>query len=307
MRSALMMQYSSLSSRVTESKRSMEYEDGLSLILATVGRTKEIGRFLESIAASVRESIEVILVDQNHDDRLLEVVNSALAKGFDLTHVRLSRRGLSYARNVGLSKARYNLIGFPDDDCWYERSACEAVRTGFQSDGQLDGIVVRWVERHDDLIDQTMLDENQQRDFRGIPIASICLFFRTASLQVAGGFDERLGIGEWFGSSEETDLVLRMLHLGHRITYCPKISVHHFWGGSSIDLSGDIWSLYRRAKFRARGTGAIYAKHSLSKRIVLKGVLAPLFKAALMRDGIRGVVYWTGTAIGRLQGLINWK
>lgn len=280
---------------------------GLSLVLATLGRADELGRFFVSILGGHRESVEVIVVDQNNDDRLLGIIDAARQQGIAINHIRVARKGLSYARNVGLREARYDLVGFPDDDCWYEPHACEAICTEFRSDDLLDGLVVRWVDRHDGYLQRTVIDAGQQRKFRGIPIASICLFFRTQILRDAGNFDERFGVGEWFGSSEETDLMLRILAAGHRICYCPEIGVRHFWSGSSIALSGSVASIFRNAKLRARGTGAIYAKHSLGVWVVVKGLLAPATKTILLTAGIRSVAYWAGTFFGRMQGLIYWK
>lgn len=280
---------------------------GLSLILATLGRTDEIGRFFSSIEGSAGVLVEVIVVDQNSDDRLLGIVEAARRRGLFVNHIRVARKGLSFARNVGLREARYDLVGFPDDDCWYEPDTCEAIYAKFHSDKELDGLVVRWMDRHDEYTQPAKLDVLQQRKFSGIPIASICLFFRTQVLTDTGNFDELLGVGEWFGSSEETDLVLRVLDAGHRMSFAPEITVRHFWGGSAISISGNLTSIFSSARKRARGTGAIYAKHNLSLWVVVKGVLAPAIKTLLLRDGVGGIAYWAGTSLGRMQGLLAWK
>jgi hypothetical protein len=83
--------------------------------------------------------------------------------------------------------------------------------------------------------------------------------------------------------------------------------VRHFWGGSAIEISGDIGSIFHRSSARARGTGAIYAKHCLSGWIVSKGLLAPLLKALSMRGGTKAIAYWAGTFAGRIQGLFGWS
>ena len=42
----------------------------ISLILATVGRTDELTRMFESLATQTFSDFEVVVVDQNEDDRL---------------------------------------------------------------------------------------------------------------------------------------------------------------------------------------------------------------------------------------------
>jgi glycosyltransferase involved in cell wall biosynthesis len=280
--------------------------NGLSLVLATVGRVGEVARLFASIAQPGSTSIEVVVVDQNDDDRLLPVIEEAKGLGIDVLHLRIDRKGLSYARNVGLTQTRYELVGFPDDDCWYGFGVCDAVSLEFQSNGQFDGLVARWVERLDGNTQKLELDANQQRQFAGIPLASICLFFRRQLLVKLGGFDESLGVGEWFGAGEETDIVLRALAAGYRIGFFPEIEVHHHWSGTSIELSESIGAIYRRSKLRARGTGAMYAKHSLDLLVVARGLVAPLTKAVLSRNHFREGVYWLGTLVGRFQGFVVW-
>jgi hypothetical protein len=47
------------------------------LILATVGRTVELNRLFDTLAAQSYRDFEVIVVDQNRDDRLLPVLHRA--------------------------------------------------------------------------------------------------------------------------------------------------------------------------------------------------------------------------------------
>lgn len=281
---------------------------GLSLILATLGRSIEITRFFESIRGCSGLPIEVIVVDQNEDERLTGIISDGIAFGLDIRHLRIApRKGLSLARNEGLKIARYEIVGFPDDDCWYEKGVCENTIHSFARNPLLDGIVARWLDRHTVNEQPQILNPMQQRGFRGIPIASICLFLRTERVVNSGCFDERLGVGTWSGSSEETDLVLRLMTANARLEFHPDTLVRHHWSGTSTPTCGDFFPILHASISRARGTGAMYAKHALDSYVVLKGLLAPFGKMLGMKSGMRGFAYWLGTGIGRWQGYIHWK
>ena len=45
-----------------------------SLIVATLGRTAELRRLLESLAVQTHQDFEVIVVDQNTDDRVSQIL-----------------------------------------------------------------------------------------------------------------------------------------------------------------------------------------------------------------------------------------
>src|SRR5262249_37052881 len=90
----------------------------MSLVLCTLGRRPaQLERLLDSLESQPFRSFEIILVDQNPQANLDQIVRSRAAR-LTLRHVR-SDRGLSLARNVGLRHATGDIIGFPDDDCWY--------------------------------------------------------------------------------------------------------------------------------------------------------------------------------------------
>jgi glycosyltransferase involved in cell wall biosynthesis len=283
-------------------------EFGLSLVLATLGRSTEIERFFGSIRECTSWPVEIIVVDQNDDDCLMGILESGRKLGLTIHHLRIApRKGLSLARNEGLRIARYSIVGFPDDDCWYESGVIMRVIQEYRHDENIDGLVARWLDRHAPHDQPQRLSPSHQRRFSGVPIASICLFLSTEFVFAAGGFDEHLGVGTWAGSSEETDLVFRMMELGGRFVYCPDILVRHHWAGTAVPITGKLSSILRGAILRARGTGAIYAKHALDNAVVLKGLVAPIVKMFGLSGGVRGLAYWLGTALGRWQGFARWR
>jgi glycosyltransferase involved in cell wall biosynthesis len=278
----------------------------VSLILATVGRTTEVGRCLRSLATQTDRNFEVLLVDQNLDERLTPFIQEANTLGLDLTHLRMSVPSLAGARNLGLSKASGDIIGLTDDDCWYDQEAIGVICNAFQSNPQLDGAVAQWVEQSAARIGGPAcgpLALAAWRRYRGGDASSITLFFKRSLFTRLGGFDVRFGIGQWFGAAEEIDFVLRALGGGAQLAHCPMAKVHHHFGGGH---NGPVLVAAQNARKRSRGTGGIYAKHHLSAWTVLRGFSAPLL-LPLLRGKLRAAAIGAFVSLGRLEGFLRWK
>src|SRR5271166_5434820 len=110
----------------------------ISLIVATMDRVTELERLLTSLDCQSYKEFEVIVVDQNPDDRLLLVLRSHEA--LTIRHLRCSP-GASRARNVGLRIAGGDIIAFPDDDCWYPEGLLASVVAWFQSHQEFSGLL----------------------------------------------------------------------------------------------------------------------------------------------------------------------
>lgn len=275
----------------------------LSLVLATVGRTNELNRLFDTLAAQTWHDFEVIVVDQNADDRLLPVLERARCLGLTLRHLRHSPPNLAAARNAGIAAAAGRWLGFPDDDCWYEAHTLERVllRAGRRDAPQ--GVIARWVEQDPPRPPGTLSWHRSSR-FRDLPVSSITLFLQRELAQRIGGFDSRLGVGQWFGAGEETDVVLRALRTGAVLAYDPNVLVHHRVDPPAPTVSA---VMRRAAALRARGTGAMYAKHRLPAWVIARGLLSPIFKP--LARGSLGGEFAHGLAIarGRLQGWLRWS
>ena len=282
----------------------------VSLVLATVGRTTELARGLQALAAQTCRDFEVLVIDQNGDDRLLPLVESARQAGVTLRHVRFDRRSLSGARNHGLQLAAGEVVGFPDDDCWYEPDTVARLVDRWQAAAVPPALMVGcWVEQATavgDLDAQAQaLRPDEVRAFRGRRASSITLFVRTALLRELGGFDERLGVGQWFGSAEETDLVMRVAARAEPMSYEPSVRMHHAFAlaGTRPRRSADDLERLRR---RERGTGALYVKHALSGWVIGRGLLAPWLVPLLRGRPEAARIGWHCVR-GRIEGLREWR
>ena len=206
----------------------------VSLVLATVGRADDVGRLVQSLVGQTSSDFELIIVDQNADERLRPHVQLARQAGLDVTHLRQPVPNLSPARNLGIAQARGEVIAFPDDDCWYEPQVVASVLAALASHPDLHGVVAQWVEQsqaHGGQPAEALLSNERWRRYRDGDASSISLFIKADLLRQLGGFDVRLGVGQWFGAGEETDLILAALAAGARLARCPTARVHHRFVG----------------------------------------------------------------------------
>jgi glycosyltransferase involved in cell wall biosynthesis len=275
-----------------------------SLVLATVGRTKELDRLFDSLASQTFHEFEVIVVDQNIDDRLVPHLERACSLGVVVRHLKHYPPNLAAARNAGIAAASGDWLGFPDDDCWYEPDVLDRLARRINSAQKPAGIIVQWAEQGEPRFAAPALSWERSRAFRDVPVASITLFFQRGLCDRIGGFDNRLGVGQWFGAAEETDFVLRALRTGALVAYEPNAKVHHHVssGTPPADPQARL-----AARYRARGTGALYAKHGLPLWVIARGLLAPVLRPLLKGAFGPELAHGFAVMLGRLDGMRGWR
>lgn len=224
-----------------------------SLIVATLGRTTELAQLLASIVDQNRMDLELVIVDQNDDDRVVPVVE-ALPASLSVLHLRLQDKGVSAARNAGMDAASGEIIAFPDDDCWYPADLLNQVDVWFGSHsnytvfavGALDADGVasgnRWLQNACDIGPLNVL--------RTTFCSSLFISDLARSREVR--FDPELNRGE------ETDFILRLLATGLRGHFDRRLHIRH---PRRDMLSGTI-SRARAISYGA-GMGRLVRRHSL--------------------------------------------
>ena len=115
-----------------------------SLVVTTLGRTQEVERLMSSLDIQTYRNFELIVVDQNKDDRLAFLFKR-FEKRFAITRIG-SERGASRGRNAGIRIARGNVISFPDDDCWYPPTLLQRVAALLSAHPEWDGLAGRPAE-----------------------------------------------------------------------------------------------------------------------------------------------------------------
>ena len=270
-----------------------------SLVLATINRIVELERFLSSLNAQTYRDFELIVVDQNTDDRLVSLLKK-YESCFPITHLR-STKGLSHARNIGLKYITGDIVCFPDDDCWYSPQLLCDVFNFFQDSQGLVGVtgitvnekgeesVTNW-----DKLDGYITKLNVWRRCTSISIFLKSFVFENQRIS----FDERLGVGAktpW-GAGEDNDLILSAISLG-RVYYTRNIVVGH-----RKNEANDL-NQYRALSY-GRGMGKVLRKHAYPVWFVGYLLIKPLGGAiiSILLGKWSKAVYHKALIIGRYQG-----
>ncbi len=194
-----------------------------SLVQATLGRAEELARYLPTLDAQTHRDFELIVIDQNPDDRLAPILKPYFDR-FPLVHLR-SAKGLCRARNIGFSRMTGDLVAFPDDDCLYPPDLLERVNKLFTEHPEWGG--VNGKPQHDPYWHTAAGDINRFNLWkRGI---SFTIFLRRSVIDTVGPFDETLslGAGTPWGAADETDYLLGAMQAGFKLRYEPSLEIPH--------------------------------------------------------------------------------
>jgi glycosyltransferase involved in cell wall biosynthesis len=250
----------------------------ISLVVSTVNRTVELDRLLTSLDQQTYKDFEVLIVDQNSDDRVSPILENH--RGLHIKHLH-SERGLSRGRNTGLPAATGSVCAVPDDDCWYAPELLHSVSSWFSSHPDFGALVT------------SVRDEcgNLQGPGRRSGVGCECdksniwyngisynAFWRRSVADEVGAFDESLGPGcdTKFQAGEETDFLLRAMGSGHRVWCEPRISVFH---PSPQSIQQRI---LKQTYGYSLSTGYVLRKHNYSAYSLIKDFAGYSFAGALV-------------------------
>jgi len=269
-----------------------------SLIVATRGRVEELAALFDSLLAQDAPALEVIVVDQNADDRLAPIIAGYTGR-LPLLWRRSAVANANHARNLGLVLARGPIVGFPDDDCTLPPGLLARVEAAFAADPALDVLTGpaaspagglgsgRWRAEAGPITPGNVWTS----------VIEFNLFLRRPVALALGGFDERLGPGTPYGSAEGNDLVLRAVAAGHAARYDPAQRIVH------PDKRLTPVAVARAAAY-GKGLGFVLRRHGVPAAVWLPFFVRPL--GGMVLQGLRGrwlnAHYYWASFSGRLAG-----
>jgi GT2 family glycosyltransferase len=295
----------------------------------TEERWHELVAAVKSVCAQTVEPREIIVVI-DHNTALFERVQANIT-GIILIENH-EPRGLSGARNSGISRSQGSLIAFLDDDAIAESDWIERLGRCCQDPLVLGagGVVAPlWAEKQPSWFPEEFywVVGCTYQHLPESPIAvrnpyGGCTCIRREVFEVVGGFRNSLGrIGNHPSGGEETELCIRAAqHWPHRFFLCdPHAKIHHHISVSRASWRYFIARCYAEGHSKAAISSFVGTKKSLvSERAytlltlpqgVLRGLadcllhleLAGLLRAAAILVGL------SVTTLGYLVGRIAWR
>jgi glycosyltransferase involved in cell wall biosynthesis len=273
----------------------------ISLIVATVNRVDELQRLLNSLDVQTFREFEVIVVDQNVDDRLVPVLREH--SDVVLRHVRCGL-GVSMARNVGLRIAAGDIIAVPDDDCWYPPNLLADLMQWFKMYPTYDVLLVGARDPSGKIMTPLWppgAGRCTKESVLYCAAGAFSGFMRARVIKSVGFFNEEIGPGtdSQYKSGEDIDYFIRTIALGFHVWYEPSFTVYHT-DFASIERLRRVsygYSLGYGHLLRMHGYSWWYFSKVLARS--LGGIGVNLCKGDLMRASI-----YVQRVAGQFQGYV---
>ncbi|RYD97309.1 MAG: glycosyltransferase family 2 protein [Sphingobacteriales bacterium] len=269
---------------------------GISAVVATYRRKDELRRLFESVLEQPPSRYELIIVDQNTDGLLDEIID-AYSDRIPIVHLRMEEANQSKARNLGAKVAQYEILCFPDDDCWFERGALRGVQLHFDRQ-DTDLLIINWAQnpyRHDL---SHSLSRNEVFSFRSVGYVTYVQFYKRHAFNRLGGFLSNVGIGQYIGGGEDSELTFRAIKEGLRVYYEAGIHVNHNY----IPVQSRKHDIIRA---RQRGMGMVYAVYNIPYYVILRGFIGPLAKMLFHSMNRKKSGEYYNMFRGRLEGFVH--
>ena len=194
-----------------------------SLITATLGRVEEIRMLCNSLSKQTFRDFELYIVDQNEHYLIKNIVNE-FSHLFTIHYIRNNQKGLSLNRNIALGHATGKYYGFPDDDCYYAPDTLERIYQTF-----LDNPKALFVASSTyDTVTKQLKHSSIKKYIYKKDVLKTCISYNFFVRRNTTLFDERLGVGTYFSSGEETDYLYSIMQSPKSYgVFCNEASVFH--------------------------------------------------------------------------------
>ncbi|MDZ7959633.1 MAG: glycosyltransferase [Aulosira sp. DedQUE10] len=230
-----------LSDRETSSKPP-EAISPISVIVCTRDRTTQLERCLQSLLSLNYPNYEIIVVDNapSNDE------TAKLVARLPVRYVREDRPGLDWARNRGITEARYDILAFTDDDVQVDNFWLQAITnafaesevmavTGLVAPAELEtlpqflfefdyGGMGKGFRRK--MIRRDTLSEREIIWASSYGVGANMAFRRNLFAKI-GFFDVALDVGTPSGGGGDIELFHRVVAQGHTLLYEPAMLVWH--------------------------------------------------------------------------------
>jgi len=248
----------------------------LSVVIPTRNRAQAVRRSIDSVLASNRPNIELIVVDDGSTDetpwRLTEITDPRFA------WQRIESDGnANRARNAGARMSRSDLITFLDSDDAFEASRIEKLISFYAVHPDVDCLIDGYIEVNADHVSvhrQPRVTPPSPEIRRlllmhCLPLTNSALSLRRSAFEAVGGYDEALS------RHQDRELLLRLV-LNHTIRFGQETDVIKYREATSLshNFDGYVAGLDDLAARCAEYRQAEYA--DIFRYLAVRGILKAL-------------------------------
>jgi GT2 family glycosyltransferase len=254
----------------------------------------------------------MVIIDQSTEPHP-QLAAMKSTRSCDIRYIHSGTVGVGKARNLGIVSSHHPILIFIDDDMfvepdWFGNMVSAVIKAGVCS------VVTGQVRAGESEVREgsapSIKNDSEPAIYKGRLDREVLFTgnmgaFRSVFEEV-GVFDERLGPGTIFPSSEDNDLCFRLLENGYCIHYVPDAIVYHrAWRSRSESLSLE-WRY-------GIGRGAYYAKHmSIRDTYMLWRMLRDIWQNSAHFFGVMLRKHQMNfellvTACGVFYGAIRWR
>lgn len=212
----------------------------ISVVVCTYNRDKFIGRSLECLANQTldKEYYEIIVIDNNSTDQTASIVMTFINDhaGLNIRYVFEEKKGLSFARNRGISESNGIIITFIDDDAEAVQGFLETVYKFLKDRPDISGVGGKVKPVYPGGIEPSWMNRYLNGfvgkvDHGDMPVlytekmkypAGCNMSYRKEILVKAGGFNNKLTF-----RSDDKDIFYRVREISGKVYYLPQAEVHH--------------------------------------------------------------------------------
>jgi len=231
----------------------------VSVIIPTYNQKEILAKTLDYLILQdyPKERYEIIVVDDGSSDATQEMVKSKMGSKVGLRYFYQKKRGPHFARNLGIDKARGEIMIFVDSDIFTPPNFISEHVKFHQKFGD---VVVSGPTVRTDRLDNVFADANRRKikkllfDFSGPSFITSNLSVKRKFLIRVGGFDEEFTGFGW----HDWELGLRLKKLGLKARRNINAIVYHY--KKKINLS-DLPSLCKKKREQGRNAVLYYKKH----------------------------------------------
>jgi len=259
-----------------------------SIIIPTYNRARLLNECINSINNQKIKHFEIIIIDNGSTDDTQKAVMNYKSKN-KIRYYHQCNKGAASARNLGLEKAKGQIICFTDDDCIVDKNWLINIKKTFDktnSDAVGGSIINKtnsYIANSQYLLNFSSWMPTVKKGYvKDIPTCNIA--YKKRSIKGMKFIEQKKGVGY-----TDTLFNMEMIKNNKRIYFNPKIKViHNTWKYSQLDIK-KFFEIQKRAALGFINGG--YQAHEKIGEILMKHRWLNFFCPRLINVLKRGVLH----------------